>query len=129
VRSGKRSLRPNSPKSSFTRSLRAACAIAASIQSAVGVSNGFARTEPMLDRVLVAARGTRSCRSAMHAEALLPLNAGLNRACQNTGGTLAISGGTQTVELSLLGHYSADNFSIVFRTRCTVLPSPMGLTI
>jgi hypothetical protein len=37
----------------------------------------------------------------------------LNRACQNTGGTLAISGGTQTVELSLLGHYSADNFSIV----------------
>jgi hypothetical protein len=30
-----------------------------------------------------------------------------------TGGTLAISGGAQTVELSLLGHYSADNFSIV----------------
>ncbi len=30
-----------------------------------------------------------------------------------TGGTLAISGGAQTLELSLLGHYSADNFSIV----------------
>jgi hypothetical protein len=30
-----------------------------------------------------------------------------------TGGTLAISGGAQTVELSLLGHYSADNFNIV----------------
>jgi len=30
-----------------------------------------------------------------------------------TGGTLAISGGAQTVELSLVGHYSADNFSIV----------------
>jgi hypothetical protein len=30
-----------------------------------------------------------------------------------TGGTLAISDGAQTVELSLLGHYSADNFSIV----------------
>jgi len=30
-----------------------------------------------------------------------------------TGGTLAISSGAQTVELSLLGHYSADNFSIV----------------
>ena len=29
-----------------------------------------------------------------------------------TGGTLAISGGAQTVELSLMGHYSADNFSI-----------------
>jgi hypothetical protein len=29
------------------------------------------------------------------------------------GGTLAISGGAQIVELSLLGHYSADNFSIV----------------
>ena len=30
-----------------------------------------------------------------------------------TGGTLAISDGAQTVELSLLGQYSADNFSIV----------------
>jgi hypothetical protein len=30
-----------------------------------------------------------------------------------TGGTLAISDGAQTVELSLLGHYTADNFSIV----------------
>jgi hypothetical protein len=30
-----------------------------------------------------------------------------------TGGTLAISGGAQTVELSLVGHYSADNFNIV----------------
>jgi hypothetical protein len=30
-----------------------------------------------------------------------------------TGGTLAISDGAQTLELSLLGHYSADNFSIV----------------
>jgi hypothetical protein len=30
-----------------------------------------------------------------------------------TGGTLAISGGGQAAELSLLGHYSADNFSIV----------------
>jgi hypothetical protein len=30
-----------------------------------------------------------------------------------TGGTLAISSGVQTVELSLLGHYSADNFNIV----------------
>jgi hypothetical protein len=30
-----------------------------------------------------------------------------------TGGTLAVSNGTQTVELSLLGHYTADNFSIV----------------
>ena len=30
-----------------------------------------------------------------------------------TGGTLAISDGVQTVELSLLGNYSADNFSIV----------------
>ena len=30
-----------------------------------------------------------------------------------TGGALAISNGAQTVELSLLGHYSADNFSIV----------------
>ena len=30
-----------------------------------------------------------------------------------TGGTLAISNGAQTLELSLLGHYSADNFSIV----------------
>jgi len=30
-----------------------------------------------------------------------------------TGGTLAISDGAQTVELSLLGDYSADNFSIV----------------
>ena len=30
-----------------------------------------------------------------------------------TGGTLAISSAAQTVELSLLGHYSADNFSIV----------------
>ena len=30
-----------------------------------------------------------------------------------TGGTLAISDGAQTVELSLLGQYSADNFRIV----------------
>ena len=30
-----------------------------------------------------------------------------------TGGTLAISDGAQTLELSLLGHYSADNFNIV----------------
>jgi hypothetical protein len=30
-----------------------------------------------------------------------------------TGGTLTISNGAQTLELSLLGHYSADNFSIV----------------
>jgi hypothetical protein len=30
-----------------------------------------------------------------------------------TGGTLAVSDGVQTVELSLLGHYSADNFNIV----------------
>ena len=30
-----------------------------------------------------------------------------------TGGTLAISDGAQTLDLSLLGHYSADNFSIV----------------
>ena len=30
-----------------------------------------------------------------------------------TGGTLAISDGAQTLQLSLLGHYSADNFSIV----------------
>ena len=30
-----------------------------------------------------------------------------------SGGTLAISDGAQTLELSLLGHYSADNFSIV----------------
>jgi hypothetical protein len=30
-----------------------------------------------------------------------------------TGGTLAVSNGAQTVELSLLGHYTADNFSIV----------------
>jgi hypothetical protein len=30
-----------------------------------------------------------------------------------TGGTLAISNGAQTVDLALLGHYSADNFSIV----------------
>ena len=30
-----------------------------------------------------------------------------------TGGTLAISDGAQTLELSLLGDYSADNFSIV----------------
>jgi hypothetical protein len=30
-----------------------------------------------------------------------------------TGGTLAISDGAQTVVLSLLGHYTADNFSIV----------------
>jgi hypothetical protein len=30
-----------------------------------------------------------------------------------TGGTLAISDGAQTVDLALLGHYSADNFSIV----------------
>jgi hypothetical protein len=30
-----------------------------------------------------------------------------------TGGTLAISDGAQTVELSLLGYYTADNFSIV----------------
>ncbi len=29
------------------------------------------------------------------------------------GGTLAISDGAQTLELALLGHYSADNFSIV----------------
>jgi hypothetical protein len=30
-----------------------------------------------------------------------------------TGGTLTISDGAQTAELSLLGHYSADNFSVV----------------
>jgi hypothetical protein len=30
-----------------------------------------------------------------------------------TGGTLTISDGAQTLDLSLLGHYSADNFSIV----------------
>ena len=30
-----------------------------------------------------------------------------------TGGTLAVSDGVQMVELSLLGHYTADNFSIV----------------
>jgi hypothetical protein len=30
-----------------------------------------------------------------------------------TGGTLAISDGAQTVELSLLGHYTADSFSII----------------
>jgi hypothetical protein len=30
-----------------------------------------------------------------------------------TGGTVAISDGVQTVDLALLGHYSADNFSIV----------------
>ena len=30
-----------------------------------------------------------------------------------TGGTLAISDGAQTIDLALLGHYSADNFSIV----------------
>jgi hypothetical protein len=30
-----------------------------------------------------------------------------------SGGMLAISGGAQTVELSLLGHYTVDNFSIV----------------
>jgi hypothetical protein len=30
-----------------------------------------------------------------------------------TGGTLSISDGAQTAELTLLGHYSADNFSIV----------------
>jgi hypothetical protein len=30
-----------------------------------------------------------------------------------TGGTLTISDGALTAELSLLGHYSADNFSIV----------------
>ena len=30
-----------------------------------------------------------------------------------SGGTLAISDGAQTLELSLLGHYSADNFNIV----------------
>jgi hypothetical protein len=29
-----------------------------------------------------------------------------------TGGMLAISDGTQTLELSLLGHYSADDFRI-----------------
>ncbi|MGB8397718.1 hypothetical protein, partial [Bradyrhizobium sp.] len=28
-----------------------------------------------------------------------------------TGGTLSISDGVQTVDLALLGHYSADNFS------------------
>jgi hypothetical protein len=30
-----------------------------------------------------------------------------------TGGTLAITDGAQTLELSLLGHYSADDFSLV----------------
>ena len=30
-----------------------------------------------------------------------------------SGGTLAISDGAQTLELSLLGHYSADNFKMV----------------
>jgi hypothetical protein len=30
-----------------------------------------------------------------------------------TGGTLAISDGAHTVDLALLGHYSADDFSIV----------------
>jgi hypothetical protein len=30
-----------------------------------------------------------------------------------TGGTLAVSNGAQTVELSLLGHYTADNFNIL----------------
>jgi VCBS repeat-containing protein len=38
---------------------------------------------------------------------------GYHESAAGTGGTLTISDGAQTAELSLLGHYSVDNFSVV----------------